>query len=209
MGAKVSTKIVSGQCWRLVTAAFLHVNLRHLLLNSYALYALGSATEIVYGGAPFLSIYMSGAIGGNLASLLASASSARPSVGSSGAVFSLIASMCVHLERNRRPIGPAARENLKLVALATALNLAGGWLMPSVDGWAHFGGCIAGVLMGMRLVPHVVLHRSSETGTITFVEVRRRGRLAAVLAMLVAAGFAALIVLGLNALLVYRPWFLA
>lgn len=94
--------------------------------------------------------------------------------------------MCVHLERNRKPIGPAARENLKLVALATALNLAGGWLMPSVDGWAHFGGCVFGVLMGARLVPLVVLHRSGATGVVTFVEVRRRGAKAAAVAAVVA-----------------------
>lgn len=198
VGAKVSTKILEGQVWRLVTAAFLHVSWRHLLFNSYALYALGSAAEILYGGAAFLSLYMSGAIGGNLASLLASTTSSRPSVGSSGAVFSLIAAMCVHLERNRGPIGPAARENLRLVALATALNLAGGWLMPSVDGWAHFGGCLFGVLMGIRLVPQVILHRSSESGIVTYVEVRRRGRRAALIAVLFAATVAVLVTIGLG-----------
>lgn len=193
LGAKVSTKIISGQLWRLVTAAFLHVNWRHLMFNSYALYALGSAAEILYGGAAFLSIYISGAIGGNLASLLASTTSSRPSVGSSGAVFALIAAMCVHLERNRRPIGPVARENLRLIALATALNLAGGWLMPSVDGWAHFGGCLFGFLMGIRLVPRVILHRSAESGVVTYVEVRRKQRRSALMAALVAAAVAAII----------------
>lgn len=195
LGAKVSTKILTGQLWRLLTAAFLHVNMRHLLFNSYALYALGSAAEILYGGAAFVSIYVAGAVGGNLASLLASSTSARPSVGSSGAVFSLIAAMCVHLERNRRPIGPAARENLRLVALATALNLAGGWLMPSVDGWAHFGGCLFGILMGVRLVPLVVLHHSGETGVVTFVEVRRRGTRAATVAAVVAVTAAVIVAL--------------
>lgn len=201
VGAKVSTKIVAGQVWRLVTAAFLHVSWRHLFFNSYALYALGSAAEILYGRAAFLSIYLSGAIGGNLASLLASTTSSRPSVGSSGAVFSLIAAMCVHLERNRGPIGPAARENLRLVAVATALNLAGGWLMPSVDGWAHFGGCLFGILMGIRLVPKVILHRSTESGVVTYVEVRRKGKRAALIAGVVAAAVAVLVtvVLGLHA----------
>lgn len=196
LGAKVSTKIVSGQLWRLLTAAFLHVNWRHLMFNSYALYALGSAAEILYGGAAFLSIYISGAIGGNLASLLASITSSRPSVGSSGAVFALITAMCVHLERNRRPIGPVARENLRLIAIATALNLAGGWLMPSVDGWAHFGGCLFGFFMGIRLVPRVILHRSAESGVVTYVEVRRKRRRSAITAVLVAAAVAALIAMG-------------
>lgn len=198
LGAKVSTKIISGQLWRLLTAAFLHVNWRHLMFNSYALYALGSAAEILYGSAAFLSIYLSGAIGGNLASLLASTTSSRPSVGSSGAVFGLIAAMCVHLERNRRPIGPAARENLRLIALATGLNLAGGWLMPSVDGWAHFGGCLFGFFMGVQMVPQVILHRSAESGVVTYVEVRRRGRRPAIVAALITAAIAVLIAMGVG-----------
>lgn len=199
LGAKVSTKIVSGQLWRLLTPAFLHVNLRHLLLNTYALYALGSATEILYGSSAFASIYLSGALGGNVASFCANASSTRPSVGSSGAVFALIAAMCVHLDRNRGPIGPLASENLRLVATATLLNLAGGWLMPSVDGWAHFGGCLFGVVTAIKLAPQVVLHRSSHTGRLTFVEVRRQGKRASVFTALAALGLSVAIAGGVIA----------
>lgn len=198
VGAKVSTKIVSGQFWRLITAAFLHVNVRHLLFNMYALYALGSATEILYGSAAFFSIYVGGAIGGNVASLCASAYSPRPSVGSSGAVFALIASMCVHLDRNRAPIGPVARENLRLVGTATLLNLAGGWLMPSVDGWAHFGGCVYGIIMAMWLAPKVVLHRSAETGRLTFVEVRRSGRKASAVVLTAAVAVSIMVAMGVR-----------
>lgn len=174
LGAKVSTKVVSGELWRLVTAAFLHVDVGHLLLNSYALFALGSATEILFGSAAFMAIYMGGAVGGNVFSVVASISSSRPSVGSSGGVFALIAAMCVHLERNRAAIGPIARNNLKVALMATVINLIGGWIMPSVDGWAHFGGFMYGVVMATCLVPTVVLHRGHD-GRIRFVEVRRVG----------------------------------
>lgn len=174
LGAKVSTKVVSGELWRLVTAAFLHVDIGHLLLNGYALFALGSATEILFGSPAFMAIYMGGAVGGNVFSVLASIQSSRPSVGSSGGVFALIAAMCVHLERNRTAIGPVARSNLKAALMATFVNLVGGWVMPSVDGWAHFGGFMYGVFMATCLVPTVVLHRGHDK-RIRFVEVRRVG----------------------------------
>lgn len=174
LGAKVSTKILSGELWRLVTAAFLHVNVGHLLLNSYALCALGRATEILFGSPAFMGIYMGGAIGGNMFSVCASIQSARPSVGSSGGVFALIAAMCVHLERNRHAIGPIARGNLRAVVTATIVNLVGGWFMPSVDGWAHFGGCVYGAVMASFLAPKMVLHRAQD-GRVSFVEVRRMG----------------------------------
>lgn len=174
LGAKVSTKVLSGELWRLLTAAFLHVNIGHLVLNSYALYALGSATEILFGSAAFATLYLGGAVGGNVASVCASVCSSRPSVGSSGGVFALIAAMCIHLERNRDAIGPMARGNLRAVVAATSVNLAGGWLMPSVDGWAHFGGCLYGAVMALCVVPTVVLHRAHD-GRLSFVEVRRAG----------------------------------
>lgn len=185
-----------------MTPAVLHVNLRHLFFNSYALFALGSATEILYGSAAFIAIYIAGAIGGNVASVLANVQSSRPSVGSSGAVFALIAAMCVHLDRNRGPIGPVAQEKLRLVVLATLFNLAGGWLMPSVDGWAHFGGVVYGMILAAILAPRVVLHRSEHSGEVTYVEVRRQGTRTAVLAIIMAVLFSLVLSVGVGSAIV-------
>lgn len=185
-GAKVSTKILSGELWRLVTAAFLHVNVGHLALNCYALYALGSATEIVFGSGAFIALYLGGAVGGNMASVVASPASVRPSIGSSGGVYALLGAMCVHLERNRGAIGRnLARGNLRAVLTAMSVNLVGGWLMPSVDGWAHFGGWVYGAAMAVWLVPTVVIHRGQD-GKVTFVEVRRARAWACWMAFVVA-----------------------
>lgn len=198
MGAKVSGKLLNGEIWRLVTPAFLHVNLKHLIFNTYALYALGSATEILYGSPAFMAIYLAGAIGGNLASVCGNVKSTRPSVGSSGAVFGLIAAMCVHLHWNRSVIGPVAKENLRLVVTTTIINLMGGWLMPSVDGWAHFGGYLFGMIVACVLVPRVVLHRSIESGKVTYVEVRRARRRESVLATVVATMATLVVLLGMR-----------
>src|SRR3954454_14294648 len=41
LGAKVNTLIASGEYWRLLTSAFLHLNLTHLLFNMLGLLTFG------------------------------------------------------------------------------------------------------------------------------------------------------------------------
>lgn len=49
-GALTSTPISEGrELWRLVTGAFVHVNLIHLIFNSYCVFSLGKAVESYYG----------------------------------------------------------------------------------------------------------------------------------------------------------------
>ncbi len=49
MGAKMNNLINAGQVWRLVTPIFIHGGLLHLVVNSYALYAIGPTVERLYG----------------------------------------------------------------------------------------------------------------------------------------------------------------
>lgn len=192
LGSKVSARVLAGEHWRLLTAAFLHVNSAHLALNSYALFALGSATEILFGRAAFMTIYMLGALGGNTCSTIFAPRSPRPSIGSSSGVFALVSAMCIHLYKNRGPIGPLAQQNLRLVATATALNLLAGWLSPRTDGHSHFGGLLAGLLAAAALVPRIVIHWS-EMRRVTFVEVRRAGVTRAAAAFVVGCAAAVVV----------------
>lgn len=188
--AKMSVAIIGhGQMYRLVTAALLHVNVRHAIFNCYAIYALGSAAEILYGAWGFMAIYLMGAVYGNVLSVLIRPTSLRLSVGSSGAIFGLIAAMCVHLEHNREAIGGMARGNLRMVGTAMILNLLGGWVMPLVDGWAHLGGVLAGLVVGGWLVPRMIVHRGAR-GHVTYVEVRRKGRWESIIVCILGVGLA-------------------
>eukprot|EP00798_Chlamydomonas_sp_ICE-L_P017126 gene17126-23430_t len=54
-GCKVNSYIAAGQWWRLITPAFLHSSVFHLLINSHAINSLGPQLEIVSGGPRFLS----------------------------------------------------------------------------------------------------------------------------------------------------------
>ena len=49
--------ISAGQWWRLITPAFLHMNLIHLAVNSMALHSLGAEVERFSDRGRFLAIY--------------------------------------------------------------------------------------------------------------------------------------------------------
>ena len=85
LGAKVGPLIAQGEYWRLLAAAFLHVNLTHLAFNMIALLTFGRMAEILYGHWRFLAIYLFSAVTGSAASYLFIPGGL--SVGASGALF--------------------------------------------------------------------------------------------------------------------------
>src|SRR2546421_2037825 len=80
--------IADGEYYRMITAAFLHANILHLVFNMAALFIFGVQVEAALGRARFVSLYVLAAFGGSLASLLL-APPDQPSVGASGAIFGL------------------------------------------------------------------------------------------------------------------------
>src|SRR3954452_1809660 len=53
-GAKVNVLIGHGEYWRLLTSAFLHIGLTHLLFNMFALLSFGRIVELIFGHTRFL-----------------------------------------------------------------------------------------------------------------------------------------------------------
>jgi membrane associated rhomboid family serine protease len=126
-----------GEWWRLITAAFLHAGLLHILFNMYALYLLGPAVERVLGTGRFLILYLVAALGGSAASYAFSAP-ATLSVGASGAIFGLMGALLV--------VGRRFRRDVTEVLVLLGVNLAIGFFLPSIDWRAHLGGAVAGAL---------------------------------------------------------------
>src|SRR5690606_36651475 len=83
-GAKFNQLIVAGEWWRFITPIFLHIGILHLLMNSLALYYLGSIVEKIYGSGRFLFIYLFSGFLGALGSFIFNPSI---SAGASGAIF--------------------------------------------------------------------------------------------------------------------------
>lgn len=138
------------QVWRLVTAGFLHADLMHIGFNMYALYVFGRQVERLFGPRRFALIYGSALLGGSAAVVLFSRLD-LPTVGASGAVLGLLGALVAYFWRYQETLlGARARlGNL----LTTALVNLGIGLLPNISLWGHLGGTLAGLAVGLILVP--------------------------------------------------------
>jgi rhomboid protease GluP len=141
-GGKINQAILAGQFWRLITPAFLHGNIYHILFNMYALYILGNRLENVYGHGRFTALYFVSAFGGNVLSFVLSKAN---SLGSSTAIFGLLAANLVLMLINKEFFGENFRPIILNLVFLVFINLAIG-LMPgsAIDNFGHLGGLIAG-----------------------------------------------------------------
>lgn len=135
--------VADGEVYRLLTSAFLHGGLLHLLLNMYAIYLFGPQIEAALGRLRFIALYLVSALGGSALSY-AFAAPNQPSLGASGAVFGLLGAFLVVSRKLRR--------DTTSVMVLLAINFAYGFLVPRVDWRAHLGGLIAGALVALALV---------------------------------------------------------
>lgn len=149
-GAKYNDLISDGEWWRLLTAAFLHFGLFHLLMNSFSLYQLGPQVERLFGRGRFLTIYLLAGLYGNLLSYLFSPSL---SAGASGAIFGLLGAFIAYLRRYRQLFGAAGQSALRSMLVVVGINLVYGLTSGVVDNYAHLGGLAAGFILGELLRP--------------------------------------------------------
>ncbi|MCI8394801.1 MAG: rhomboid family intramembrane serine protease [Bacilli bacterium] len=145
-GANYAPLIESGgiQIFRLITSAFLHGGIAHLLFNMYSLFIIGTQIENYVGKSKFLFIYIISAISGNLMSCIFSSNSV--SVGASGAIFGLLGALLYFGYHYRLYLGSVLKNQIIPLIL---LNLLLGFMLVGVDNAAHIGGLIGGYLSMM------------------------------------------------------------
>jgi len=92
-----ASAVIHGQVWRLLTYAFLHEPVTngiptHILFNMLFLWFFGSDVEDIYGPREFLTIYLTAAVLGGIAFVLAWAAGmgGQYCLGASGAVMSVM-----------------------------------------------------------------------------------------------------------------------
>ncbi len=134
--------IAQGEWWRILTSAFLHLNLTHILFNMYALYLFGPRLEQQVGSTAFASLYLASAAGGGAASYLFGPL-LQAGVGASGAIFGLFGAWMFVAYRLRST--PAGRMMFNQLILLLVINLALPLIIPSIDWRAHAGGMVVGV----------------------------------------------------------------
>jgi membrane associated rhomboid family serine protease len=135
--------VADGEWYRLLTSAFMHYGIAHLLFNMYALYVIGPPLEKWLGRLRFTSLYFLSALGGSVLVYLLSPLNAA-TAGASGAVFGLFGASFV--------IGKRLNLDVRWVVGLIAINLAFTFVIPLMGGqnisWqGHVGGLFTGALV--------------------------------------------------------------
>ncbi|NEK60161.1 rhomboid family intramembrane serine protease [Geodermatophilus sabuli] len=132
--AQVPVLVELGQDWRLLTAAFLHIGLTHLVLNMLALLVFGSELERQLGRWRYLAVYVVSLLGGAVA-LQLFGEPGRPVAGASAAIYGLLGGLAV--------VMISRREDLRGLLTLLAINVVISFL-PGVSLLGHLGGLVAG-----------------------------------------------------------------
>jgi len=144
-GALYKPLVLKGEFFRLVTTAFLHIGVVHLLVNNYSLYVIGSQLESFLGKAKFIFVYLISAICGSLMSIVFSS---NVSAGASGAIFGLLGSLLYFGYNYRVFLGNVLKSQIIPLII---LNLGLGFMISGIDNAAHIGGLIGGVVSTMAV----------------------------------------------------------
>ncbi len=148
--------LAAGELWRLWTVTLVHAPLQqmplHLLFNLYALWLAGPFVERFYGRRTFLALYVLFALGGSLGTF--AFGDARYGVGASGAIFGLFGLLFAVQVVHRPVLDRAARSFLGQMGGLIAINLLLGFVLRGVvDNWAHIGGLVTGMWIGLLFPP--------------------------------------------------------
>lgn len=161
-GASYAPWIRLGDYYRLLTSAFLHIGVLHLLMNMYALYIIGPQLESFFGKTKYLIIYLGSAIAGNLMSMLFTQNAIA--AGASGAIFGLLGALLYFGYHYRVYLGSVMKSQIIPLII---LNLIMGFLLTGVDNAAHIGGLIGGFLIASAVgVSYKSTHTDKANGVI-------------------------------------------
>lgn len=140
LGGNYGPAVKAGEVWRIITSAFLHGSVLHIVLNMYALNIIGPQIEGFFGKMKYLFIYLVSAATGSLLSILFSDA---VSVGASGAIFGLLGALVYFGFHYRVYLDNVLRSQIIPLII---MNLGIGFIFSNIDNAAHIGGLIGGVL---------------------------------------------------------------
>ena len=153
-GASGAVPVIGyGRWWTVLSAAWLHGGLLHIVMNMMWLRDLMPAAQRMYGIGRLLVIYtVSAASGFALTSAMALfplgfLGGAGFTVGASAPLFGLFGALIVYGQRSgNRALGQQVWRWVLIFAVI-------GFLIPVIDNWAHLGGFAGGYLAARALDP--------------------------------------------------------
>ena len=150
MNPMVVTKY--GQYWRLITSMFYHFDIEHLLFNMLPLYFVGAMLEPFFGKVRFLGLYVVSGFFADATTILYNSIIVKENAqtvfaaGASGAVYGLIGAYVGVMVFFKDRLSKEEKIRLPLMVL---ILLFGNLSQEGVGHAAHFGGFIAGLVMGL------------------------------------------------------------
>jgi rhomboid protease GluP len=181
-GANQPWSVLHGEWWRLLTATFVHVGFVHIACNMWCLWNLGILGEPLIGPFGMIAVYLLTGIAGNLLSMasdvIATAFTHNPSflvlevgAGASGAVFGIAGILIVLLSNRQLPFPWEELRRLRsMVIKFAAINLVIGLSTAihnfgiRIDNFAHIGGFLGGLALGVPLSPRMTAGRARYLG---------------------------------------------
>jgi rhomboid protease GluP len=144
-----------GRWWTVLSAAWLHGGVLHILFNLYWVRALAPGTAQLYGPGRTVIIYVVSAVTGFLASSVVGAflpflpsflRGAGFTIGASAPILGLLGALLYYGQRGSSHVGRQAK-GLAIIFLIF------GFVIPGVDNWAHLGGLGGGYVTAKILNP--------------------------------------------------------
>lgn len=132
-----------GQWYRVVTSAFLHENVEHILLNMFTLAVVGPPVEAETGRIRFVTLYLLAAAGGSVGFYLL-ANPQDGGLGASGAIFGLMGAYYV--------LAWLRSWEMQTITGLLILNIVFTFVTPNVAWQDHLGGLVTGVLACLGMV---------------------------------------------------------
>jgi membrane associated rhomboid family serine protease len=144
--------VADGEGYRLLSSAFLHYGIMHILFNMWALYVVGPPLEAVLGRLRYLVLYLVSAIGGSVLVYLLSPLGAH-TAGASAAVFGLFGATFV--------IGRRLNLDVRWVVMLIVINLVITFTIPGISWQGHIGGLVTGAVIAAAYVYAPTTSRST------------------------------------------------
>ncbi|WP_127585155.1 rhomboid family intramembrane serine protease [Paenibacillus koleovorans] len=147
-GALFSEPPYSGEYWRYVAAAFLHIGFDHLLFNSFSIFVFAPPLERLLGHWRYAVFYLgSGVIGNVVGELLHRG--VHLSAGASGAIYGIFAAYLYIAIFHKQAIDKSSSTTIKIVLVVGVIY---SFITPSVNWYAHLGGFAGGWLLFRQMI---------------------------------------------------------
>jgi len=178
--------LAHGEWWRLITAAFLHGGLIHLVMNMLILWLVGGPIEASLGRGRFLALYVVSGIAGSAGALLLDPNAVT--VGASGAICGLFGAALVAERLGTCGLGGSV---VGLVVFIFVFTIYGASAF-NISVGGHVGGFVGGALAMLALWRfgrgHAVYGRPGLVGVVGVIAV---GALSVLVAWARVRGYAA------------------